>query len=140
MSKLYDSSVLLRIGGSRVDPEVVTARLGLEPHRARRAHDPLGDDPASVAAPLDPTGSWRRYPPPEVARSPVEDQIVYWLEELEERAEALAELRDEGLLPALSCFVRTDTVASVVLSPELIERLERLELQVELSIFAESEE
>ncbi len=144
MSKSYTSSVVLRVGGEGVDPQWVTGCLDLEPHRAVGRYEPMAsaDREGAVApspAPLHPTGSWRRYPPPELAARPMEEQVQYWIELLDSRHRGLIELRDAGLVPALSCFVDTDTVASVVLSNHQVAVLAELGLDLELSIFARTE-
>lgn len=140
MSKSYGSSVVLRVGGEGVDPDWVTRCLDLEPHRAVGQLEPMVSTDSDAPAPLHPTGSWRRYPPPEHATLPLEEQVRYWVELLDSRYEALVELRAADLVPALSCFVDTATVASVVLSNHLVAQVAELGLDLEFSIFARAEE
>lgn len=140
MSKTYGSSVVLRVGGEGVDPEWVTHCLDLEPHRAVGKHEPMAPTDAEASAPLHPTGSWRRYPPPELAVLPLEEQVRYWVDLLDSRYEALVKLREADLVPALSCFIDTDTVASVVLSNHLVAVVAELGLDLEFSIFARAED
>lgn len=93
-----ETHVSFRFIGPQVDPDEVTSRLGLSPMEAHKAGEPDPKHPTRTHS----TGFWAIDSGVSTV-DPIDVHISRLLDQLEPRAEALAELRDMGYTGNLYC-------------------------------------
>lgn len=114
-----------------VDPDVVTAALGLQPTSTQKLGEPLRY-PGGAVIPSSHLGTWKLKLPGSVEGDSVEEQIERWLEILKPKASGLKRLRELDYAPYLDCPYRQSDL-SVCIEPLQLAALG--ELQVSLSIW-----
>jgi hypothetical protein len=73
----YISSVTLVFLGESLDPTIVSAKLGIDPHESW-----MTGQPKRVGKELHQWGGWKRNLPEGLNNATVEEQMSYWIEEL----------------------------------------------------------
>jgi hypothetical protein len=114
-----------------VDPDVVTAELGLQPTSTQKLGKPL-HYPGGAVIPSSHLGTWKLKLPGSVEGDSVEEQIERWLEILKPKTASLRRLRELNYAPYLDCPYRQSDL-SVCIEPPHLAALG--ELQVSLSIW-----
>lgn len=128
----YFCRVSLLARGFDLDPVHVTAALRMKPSQAWRREDnnPLLDRNHRYGF-----GGWKKHLPDSVQHRSLERQVGFWVRRLE--AATLPLPRSAGVEElALSCLVQTSATASLVLDSDLMQRIARFGLEIQISIFA----
>jgi hypothetical protein len=127
----YLSSVTLIITGEALEPSRVTSSLALEPDQTWRKGESkrIGND-------VHEWSGWKKFLPEAVREQALDVQLAHWADLLEQRIGALNELTGEGHQCVLSCFITTDATASIVIAPALQDSVARLNLSLEMSVWA----
>lgn len=118
--------------GSTLDPEQITAALSLTPDTAFKAGDLRGKTANKWQH-----GFWSISTESEVQSQKLEEHIAWLLDKLEPVSRQLADIRDSSEIHArVFCFWETDRMNDgIELSPDLMGRLARLNLQVGIDIY-----
>ena len=138
----YVGSTTLIVLGDDLDPDQVSAELGLEPSQCWRkgqASLRLSDGSTRLRAGKHEWGGWKLLVAPEQKDCPIESQLEFWVELLQSRAAALKRLRLRGFECALDLVVTSSETASIFLSSQLQKEVTALGLDVRLSFWASSE-
>lgn len=134
-------SVLLIVTGEDLDPDVVTAGLGLPPHKAwRRGERKRFTRPDGSELLLDSIheqGGWKHLTPDKDINSSLQDQITAWLECLADKRQALRYLSNRGWDIELNCFAATSEY--VYLHVSVLNELVDLGIHLSLTFSADAE-
>ncbi|APR80749.1 Hypothetical protein A7982_06096 [Minicystis rosea] len=82
-------------------------------------------------------GGWKRFIPEHLKDTPLEQQLTFWIESLEERAAGVAQLLALGWSMSVDCYFSTDTTETVALSAQLQKRFGALGIDVDIHFFAQ---
>lgn len=129
MNRRYASFTML---GATLDPEQITPALGLTPDRASKAGDLRGKTTSTWQH-----GFWSISTENEVQSQNLEEHIARLLDKLEPVSRQLAAIRESSEIHArVFCFWETNRMNDgIELSPDLMGRLARLNLQVGIDIY-----
>ena len=118
MSERHCCSVRLIVTGSDLDPDAVTAALGMEPDRSWRRGERKSfirrDGSVRQFESIHEEGGWARRIPDRYRDEPLDRQLTIWVARLRELSDALWALKRHGWVIELDCFAATSEV--VVLS------------------------
>lgn len=128
----YAGSVSLFITGRTLDPTLVTRLLGITPSRSWRAGDAVQIAGRSFERHHE-DGGWKYYFEHKKNAS-IEFQLDTWVHILEDKIQALHELRSQGNYCRLSWFAASSATVSIVVPSELQSALAQLGLDWEISI------
>jgi hypothetical protein len=121
--------------GERLDPDVITRVMGIEPNRADRRGEPRASNPQYKHR----TGAWTLESENVLSREDdhLDDHLRWLLDRLEPRAPALAEVvADQGLDVEFWCVVWMDGPnCDFALPPETIGRVAALGAALRLDIY-----
>src|SRR5690242_8000825 len=132
----YVSSVTLVVTSEGLRPDEVSERLGLEPSRTWVKTE--GHKAPGGPAPFCPArGGWTLFQPEALRDRPWEDQLLYWLELLETRADAIRSVEALEGNVTLHCLVASDDAVRLFLQPVVVQRLAKLGIGLELNMFLE---
>ena len=136
MSERHCCSVRLIITGSDLDPDAVTAALGMEPdkswRRGERKSFTRPDGSVRHLESIHEEGGWARRIPDRYRDEPLDRQLFLWVARLRELSDALRALRRRGWIIELDCFAATSEV--VVLSHEDLGGLADLGIDLVLTL------
>jgi hypothetical protein len=131
----------LLVRGDELDPEQVTALLGVEPSEAHRLGDhlPYPRNHKDAGKPSDliaRTGTWKLDVDKEKKWSwDAEAQLDYWCVFLTSREAAIRKLQARGFEVVLDCFVDEGPVVYVDLSAELMQTLGNLGVALKFAFY-----
>jgi len=128
MTKEYGSSVTLLILDTDLNPDLVSARLGLEPDRYWENGDVSGNHTYKW-------GGWKKFVPDEIREEYVEDQLLYWIKLLEPKAEILRSFSENLEVVTFDCFIGLDETASIIIPHTLQKSICSLGLELKFSIY-----
>lgn len=131
----WSSVAAFQLWGSRLDPDVVTRAMGIEPHRAHRRGEQRTTDPETTHR----TGGWSLRSDDVLSRDDhLDDHLRWLLDQLESRAHQLGDVVAEQELDAeFSCGVFMEApICDFVLPPETIGRVAALGATLRLDIYA----
>jgi hypothetical protein len=132
----YVSSVTLVVTSEGLRPDEVSERLGLEPSRTWVKSE--GHQTPGGRTPFYPArGGWTLFQPEALRDRPWEDQLRYWLELLEARADAIRSLEALEGEVTLHCLVASEDAVRLSLKPLVAQRLAKLGVGLELNVFLE---
>jgi hypothetical protein len=141
MSVTHCCSVRLIITGGDLDPDAVTAALGMEPDKSWRRGERKGftrtDGSVRQFDSIHEEGGWTRRVPDRYRDEPLDRQLILWVARLHELSDALRALRRRGWVIELDCFAATSEV--VVLSHEDLRGLADLGIDLGLTLACGSE-
>jgi hypothetical protein len=81
---------------------------------------------------------WKCFiPEEEKACLELHEQLIWWCNQLEGRESAMHELEKKGCSLQISCFISTNSTASIILSADLQQRLSNIRLELSFSIFVD---
>jgi hypothetical protein len=136
MSERHCCSVQLIVTGSDLDPNAVTAALGMEPDRSwRRGERRSFTSPDGSVQQLESTheeGGWARRIPDRYRDEPLDRQLFLWVARLGELSDAIRALRRRGWVIELDGFTATSEV--VLLSHEDLRGLADLGIDLALTL------
>ena len=136
MSERHCCSVRLIVTGSDLDPDAVTAALGMEPDRSWRRGERKSftrrDGSVRQFESIHEEGGWARRIPDRYRDEPLDRQLFLWVARLRELSDALRALRQRGWIIELDCFAATSEV--VVLSHEDLGGLADLGIDLGLTL------
>ena len=136
MSERHCCSVRLIVTGSDLDPDAVTAALGMEPDRSWRRGERKSftrrDGSVRQFESIHDEGGWARRIPDRYRDEPLDRQLFLWVARLRELSDALRALRRRGWIIELDCFAATSEV--VVLSHEDLGGLADLGIDLGLTL------
>ncbi len=134
----YLSSVTLFVLGDELDPEKVSQMLSLEPSQAWRKGQQksvvLPNGSEHVFDSHDEYGGWKRSVDSKYKDAFLETQLQYWIEMLQDKTDAITELKSQGMQCILDLFITTGGTATIDLSEEIQTSLASLGLAIEISI------
>lgn len=111
MADLHCCSVTLIVTGKDLDPDVVSAALGMAPDRAWRRGERKGfvrsDGTTRVFDSVHDEGGWKCFMPPSQQPWPIKDQLSSWLERLSGSGPAIRRFAERGWETELDGFVAT---------------------------------
>ncbi len=120
-------SATLIILGDHLDPEEVTARLGLRPDRIWRKGEHKSfkrpDGSTLTFDSVNEYSGWKLFVSESLHRASLPDQLQYWLKFIDAREATLRSLHDNGAEIVLDLFIATSEVAD--LSPGELAKLSR---------------
>jgi hypothetical protein len=122
-----------RFVGDNVDPEAITARIGIQPSRAHAKGDIIKKHPERTHT----AGLWG-LDSPILPDQPLEKHLQYLLDQLEAQAAGIEELKELGLSPSFFCgfFVAGRESGSLIkLESDTLERVACLGVPLELHIY-----
>lgn len=129
----YSCRVFFLARGLDLDPGQVTAALRMKPNQAWRRGE---NNPALDHHHRYGFGGWKKHLPKSVQQGDVERQVRFWVRRLEIATLPLP--RSAGVEElALSCLVQTSAIASLILDSDLLRRIARLGLEMQISIFVD---
>ena len=115
-----------------VDPDFVTATVGLVPTSLQRVGEPFRySDGTEILSHL---GTWKLTLPGGVESDSVEEQIDRWIEVLSPKTSALARLRELDYAPYLDCPYRRSDLG-VCIEPTQLKALGDLNVSLSLWLF-----
>jgi hypothetical protein len=127
MTKEYGSSVTLVILDTDLNPDLVSARLGLQPDRFWENGDVSKNHTYKW-------GGWKKFVPDEIREEYVEDQLLYWATLLESKTKVLRSMSENLELVTLDCFIGLDETASIIVPHTLQKSICDLGIEVRFSI------
>lgn len=134
MSGSREVKLVFRFVGDGVLPETITTSLGLTPTEAHAKGQPrTGNIPQ-----LWHTGYWAIQSSVDSA-APLEQHLEALLGIMEPLGQRIAALRASDVTPSLfgGVFLGPDASAALVLSPELMGRMARLQLRLEVQLYVD---
>jgi hypothetical protein len=132
-------SATLFLLGEGLEPDDVTMRLSIEPSQAwrqgeRKAYT-RADGTRRVLDSKHEWGGWKAFAPLDVLALPLEEQLAYWVTTLESKRSALRGMVQAGCSVGLDCCAVASEPESITLSPELLESLGTLGLDVTVTYY-----
>jgi Domain of unknown function (DUF4279) len=132
----WSNAASFRLRGSRLDPDVVTRAIGVEPSRAAKR----GEARASAPTRTNRTGAWALESDDACSRADdhLEKHLRWLLDHLEPRADQLADVvAKQGLEAEFWCVVQMEGAnCDFELQPETIARMAALGATLRLDIYA----
>ena len=126
------------IFGDNLDPDVVSQELNLMPSQSwsKGEHKSFtrSDGSKKIFNSRHDWGGWKRFIIPKYEEAPLETQLQYWCQALQDKTNAITRLKSKGMHCVLRVFIATDATASIVLPETLQTSLANLGLEIELSI------
>jgi hypothetical protein len=122
-----------RFVGDNVNPEEITVRIGIQPSRAHAKGAIIKKHPERTHS----IGLWG-LDSPILPDRPLEEHLLYLLDELETQVSGIEELKELGLLPSFFCgfFVAGRESGSLIkLESDTLNRIARLGIPLELHIY-----
>jgi hypothetical protein len=125
--------------GDNLDPDVVSRALASFPDQSwhlgdqKRYRDDAGNEHFHDS--FHEWGGWKRFIPENLSCAPLEEQLAFWLENLESRAGMVADLLDRGWSITLDCHFSTGTTELIELPAQLQKRLGTLGIDVDIHFF-----
>lgn len=134
MSGPREVKLVFRFVGDGVLPETITTRLGLTPVEAHAKGEPRTGNVPQVWH----SGYWAIQSPVDSA-APLEQHLEAILGVIEPLGQRIAALRAPDITPSLfsGVFLGPDATAALVLSPELMGRIARLQLRLEVHLYVD---
>jgi len=122
-----------RVWGKDLDPDEVTAQLGITPSETFKAGDQRGKSKGAIWK----EGHWEISSEDHVSSKVLETHIEWLLDQLEPVHVQFTNLLSTGGVSAdIFCFWEFSTHnAGIILSPSLIRRLAKLNLELDLDIY-----
>lgn len=126
----------LWIGGPAVDPDAISALLGLVPSKSHKSGDPRANPKF-----LYKTGLWLLESDKSTDEGLLSDRLEWLLQKIEGKKDELAQLRAQGFDVQIVCRFDTRYWNTVIdLSPDLLARLSALALPLVFDIYSELDE
>jgi hypothetical protein len=136
------SSVTLIVLGDDLDPGEVTRTLGMFPHQAWQAGEvPQIETPDGrwIAAPRSVEwGGWKKFMPKECHDALLENQLEYWVAELQSKSQAVAGLRSRGWSVTLDCYLSARDVDITTLTTDLLGKLAAVGADVKVYFYPDN--
>lgn len=115
-----------------VDPELVTQLLGFAPSEALKVGEPTRIWGATEAP--SQMGVWKLDLPGPTSGDTVEEQLARWVELLQPKAEALANLRAADYAPYIDCKAERGSL-SLCIEPALLSALGQLDVSLSIWLY-----
>ena len=132
----WSNTATFQLRGSRLDPDVVTRAIGIEPSRANKRGEPRANNPERTHR----TGIWSLKSDEVLSRADdhLDDHLRWLLDQLEPRARELRDVIAEQELDAqFWCAVFMEALnCDFALPPETIGRMAALGATLRLDIYA----
>jgi hypothetical protein len=133
----YVSSATLIVIGDDLDPDDVSRELSLIPsdswRKGERRSFVRQDGTRHVFESRYEWGGWKMRVSAEHDNDPLEAQLQFWVETLQDKKPALARLKSAGMQCILDLFVATN-IARIILTEGLQKSVASLGLEIELTI------
>ncbi len=84
-------------------------------------------------------GGWKSFIPDEKANLELDEQLEYWCDLLKGRENIMIKLEKQKYQLRINCYISTSATASILISPDLQQRLASLRLELAFCIFADED-
>ena len=128
----YRCRASLIVRGLNLEPAIVSAALRMRPSRTWRRND---NNPALGPSHRYSFGGWKKFLPASAQQYGLERQLSHWVRSLRSSRLPFPESACAEEF-AISCFVHTETMASIILTPTLLGEISGLGMDLQLSVCA----
>jgi len=124
--------------GNNLDPDAVSQELDLTPSQSWRKGEyksfTRSDGSRKIFNSRHDWCGWKLFIAPMNKEAPLETQLQYWCEALQDKTNAITRLKAKEMHCVLRVFITTDATASIVLPETLQTSISSLSLEIEHSI------
>lgn len=136
--KDYGSSITLIITGDDLDPERVTEILQLSPSQSwKRGEKKVFRSGRKFVYPW---GGWKLFQKENTNEEGLEKQFEWWVDALASKSIQIRQLEEMQCFAVLDCYIAVPDAATAQLSPELLSKIARIGVGIELNFFADRSE
>ncbi len=133
MSKSTNVEVSLVLRGKELDPDYITAKIGIMPELSFRRGEKRRKDPKEW-----PHGLWMVSSSEQVKSSDLIDHLIWMIEKLEAvRPDILEILQNSEIDAVISCFwIMINTHETFIMNPDMLKKIASFNIKMEFDIYS----